>query len=64
MLIADCNDISRFKTYPKKKNSLCLSTKRLHAGDIWIQFWGEKSAGNAAVNTVTAAHVNLSYYDK
>ena len=51
-LIADCNDISRPKTYLKKKNSFCLSTKRLHTGDIWAQFWGEKSAGNAPVNTV------------
>ena len=53
MLLTDCNDISRPKTYQKKKKkSLCLSTKRLHAGDIWAQCWGEKSVGYVPVNTV------------
>ena len=61
MLIADCNDISRPKTYLKKKNSLCLSTKKLHAGDIWAQFWGEKSVGNAPVNMVAIIKESLVF---
>ena len=56
-LIASCNDIWRPNTYPKK-NSLCLSTKRLYAGDILAQFWGEKSAGNAPVNNF----FNINFY--
>ena len=38
-----------------KKNSLCLSTRRLYEENIWAQFWGEKSAGNVPVNTIFIA---------
>ena len=34
------------------KLTVCLSAKRLYAGGIWAQFWGEKGVGNVPVNMV------------
>ena len=51
-LISDCNDISRPKTYPKKK-TVSVSVPKDYTRDFWAQFWDEKSADNVPVKTVS-----------